>query len=178
MKTTQLTDDLFLSWYDGYARDIYRYVVLRVPSREAAEDIVSEVFLSAWTKRASFDPTRASARTWLYVIAKHAVIDSYRRSRPQSALSDDLRDPTDMMEIVHWNLLSEDVQKALLQLSPAQREIIELRIWHGFSHAEIAEHLHKDEGAVRVMYHRALRLLKDQFPATTITAVFLALSIP
>ena len=157
---TSVQDSLFLSWYDSYASDIYRYVVLRISTKEVAEDLVSEIFLSAWKHRARYNPDKASAKTWLFTIAKNALIDHYRKTKPQSELFENIKDGTDLMETTHWNLLSDEIQKALQLLTEEQREIVELRVWHGFSHAEIAQLISKDERAVRVMFHRSLQSLK------------------
>ncbi len=158
--TTTTQDTLFLSWYDSYATDIYRYVILRIGTKEVAEDIVSEIFLSAWKHRTRYNPDKASSKTWLFTIAKNALIDHYRKTKPQSELSENIQDGTDLVETTHWNLLSDEIQTALQKLTKEQREIVELRVWHGFSHAEIAQLVAKDERAVRVMFHRSLQSLK------------------
>lgn len=158
--TVPAQDALFLSWYDSYAADIYRYVILRIGVKEVAEDIVSEIFLSAWKHRVQYNSGKASAKTWLFTIAKNALIDHYRKTKPQSELSENIKDGTDLVETTHWNLLSDEIQVALQTLTKEQREIVELRVWHGFSHAEIAQLISKDERAVRVMFHRSLQSLK------------------
>ena len=62
---------------------------------------MQEVFTRAWRHAETYDPGRGSVRTWLYQIARHAIIDARRRAsvRPALALHEpgetDARSPAD-----------------------------------------------------------------------------------
>jgi RNA polymerase sigma-70 factor (ECF subfamily) len=76
-------------WVDEHGDYLFRYAMLRVRDREAAEEIVQETFLAALRSRGSFSG-RSSERTWLVGILKHKVIDYFRRAareRPASELA-------------------------------------------------------------------------------------------
>ncbi|MEC3982675.1 RNA polymerase sigma factor, partial [Amycolatopsis sp. H20-H5] len=64
-------DDLqaiFQGLFDKHARDVRRYLASRA-GPTVADDLVSDTFLIALQRRASYDPARASARAWLFGIA-------------------------------------------------------------------------------------------------------------
>ncbi|RDV03198.1 sigma-70 family RNA polymerase sigma factor [Undibacter mobilis] len=57
-------------------------VVLRIlGSREEAEDVLQDVYLTVWRRAADFDPSRASPMTWLITIARNRAIDRLRATR-------------------------------------------------------------------------------------------------
>jgi RNA polymerase sigma-70 factor (ECF subfamily) len=60
--------------------ELYRFA-LRLGDEGAAQEVVQEVFLRAWRRSDSFDPSVASPRVWLFAIARNAVIDEARRGR-------------------------------------------------------------------------------------------------
>src|SRR3954471_13344204 len=76
--------------YRAYGDELYGFAVKRLRDRGAAEEVVQDVFMRAWRHADDFDPRRSSVRTWLYGIARNAVIDHERRRvrRPPVAASD------------------------------------------------------------------------------------------
>src|SRR5829696_9287213 len=54
-----------------------------IRDRAAVEDVYQQVLLEAWQRGRSFDPTRASLRTWLATIARSRAIDHMRRRVPE-----------------------------------------------------------------------------------------------
>ena len=73
----------FLTAYENHVWPVYGYLAYRTTTREEAEDLTQLTFERALKAWARFDPTRASARTWLLTIARNALIDEHRRSRPE-----------------------------------------------------------------------------------------------
>ena len=71
----------FARLYDEHVWDVYGFLGYRLASREDAEDLTQLTFeraLKAWDR---FDPARASAGTWLVVIARNLLIDHHRADR-------------------------------------------------------------------------------------------------
>lgn len=67
-------------WIDNYSDALFIYALKRLGNNVAqAEDLVQEVFLSAWKNRESYNGT-ASEKTWLFTICKNKVIDQYRKN--------------------------------------------------------------------------------------------------
>ena len=70
-----------------FAGELYGFALNALGERGAAEELVQEVFTRAWRHAEAYDPTRGSVRTWLYQIARHAIIDTRRRAAVRPALA-------------------------------------------------------------------------------------------
>lgn len=66
-------------WVELYGDYLFRYAMLRLRNRSAAEDVVQETFLSAYAAKDKFQH-RSSVKTWLVSILRNKVIDHYRRA--------------------------------------------------------------------------------------------------
>ena len=79
-------DDAIRALYARYGRPIYSLGYRLLGTRESAEELTQDVFLTAWRKAARFDPTRGRLSTWLMTIAHNLAVDRLRRetgvSRP------------------------------------------------------------------------------------------------
>jgi RNA polymerase sigma-70 factor, ECF subfamily len=86
--TTDESGDALRALYRAYGGELFGFAVNALGERGAAEELVQEVFTRAWRHAERYDPNRASVRTWLYQIARHAIIDLRRRAsvRPSLAL--------------------------------------------------------------------------------------------
>src|SRR2546423_6837501 len=88
LKTLQTheTEDSMRALYRTYGSELYGFAVSALGDRGQAEELVQEVFTRVWRKADSYDSTRASFRTWLYGIARNAIIDQKRRASVRPAL--------------------------------------------------------------------------------------------
>lgn len=157
----------FEAWFRDYRESVYRYVRFRVPTREVAEDVTSEVFLKALRALGRYDPRRSAPRTWLLRIARNAVTDYLRRLRRRGSLHISLDRVPDLVSggpSQEERLLREERLRTLFNaaatLRPADQEILSLRYGAGLGNAEIAEALKITSNAVAVRVHRALARLK------------------
>ncbi len=151
--------------YDRYGDKIYRFIYYKTFHKETADDLVSEVFLRALEKLATFDETRGHFSTWLYQIARNRVIDYYRTYRPSEAIEDcfDLGADERIPETLDAIQDLEAVTAYLDKLTNRQREIIILRIWEDKSYKEIAEIVGGTEDSVKMVFSRSIRNLREQF---------------
>lgn len=151
--------------YDQYIDKIYRFVYLKVNSRDVAEDITSSVFLKGWEAYQKQGANIENPRAFLYQIARNAVVDHYRQKGKANLVSSDV-----LPEIADFStdaldkaVLGADISvvKACIQkIKPESQDII---IWHYLDDmpiSEIAQMVGKPAGTVRVMLHRALKELK------------------
>ncbi len=161
--------EAFGELYDLYVNPIHRYVAFRLPPA-VVEDIVADVFVKAWEKLDSYSG-RANTpfSSWLFRIAKHVVIDTYRTQKEVIEL-DELHVDED-----RWNdpklRITQEVQAMLLRqamnkLPKRYREVLLLSFMSGLSHNEIARTMKIREGAVRILKHRALKKLGELLPAS------------
>jgi RNA polymerase sigma-70 factor, ECF subfamily len=155
--------------YRAHGGELYGFAVNALGDSGRAEEVVQEVFTRAWQHAGRYDPARASVRTWLYGIARNAVIDARRRgaARPPLAPADAperaSEDPSLDEALLRWQ-----VSAALQQLSPAHRQVVRLVHFQGLSVREAAHALGIPEGTVksRTSYAlRSLRLILDEMEA-------------
>ena len=146
--------------YTEYHDRVFAYVLHRVRSKEDAEDVVSEVFLKALNKLESFDESKAKLSTWIYQIAKHTVIDYYRRYR----ISEELPEELEKDEEIDEGLLNEEtlveLANALKKLNEEQREIVIRRYYHGQLLMDIAKEMSLSYGVVKLRHKEALARLE------------------
>ena len=162
----------FESWYHEHRTSVYRYVRFRVATREAAEDVTSEVFMKALRSFSRYDAKLAAPRTWLLRIARNAVTDHLRALRRRGSLHVTLDRVPDLVAEVpdqEERVLRQERIQALLNgnqtLSRADQEILSLRYGAGLANGEIAEALGISHNAVAVRVHRALKRLKQAVDA-------------
>jgi RNA polymerase sigma-70 factor (ECF subfamily) len=167
--------EAFAGLYDAYAQKIYRYLYYRVQNRHAAEDLTSTVFLKALSGVSGLDPEKGSVSAWLYTIARNALTDHFRTRKTTVDLEDvwdALVSGTDIVRDAETAERLKQVDKHLMVLTAAQRDIVLLRLWDGLSYAEIAEATGKSEAACKMAFSRGLTALRAAMPL----ALFLLLT--
>jgi RNA polymerase sigma-70 factor (ECF subfamily) len=156
----------FIELYERYRTSIFRFAFRLCGSAEQAEDIAHDCFLSLIRKPAAYKPGRASLKTYLLAAARNLWLKTLRSSGRESSL-DDVEEQrfvsTDSEPL--GRLLNEElavtVQRAVLGLSPLQREALVLFEYEGLALNEIAELIGTDVGAVKSRLHRARQSLKS-----------------
>ncbi len=156
----------FGSLYDRYQPAIYRFIVVKVGSREEAEDITHHVFLSAWQNVGSYKHRGHPFSSWLYQIARNMVIDHYRAKKDDVSL-DKLDPESSIIPAVAQSDLSvkmqlEKVSIAIAELKPDYQDVIILRFVEDLPLKEVAAILKKSEGAIKLAQHRAIKELKKK----------------
>ena len=155
----------FGALYDRYFERVYRYVYYRVREDAEAEDVTSEVFFRALRAMPRYEP-RQPFLAWLYRIARNAVIDRARATRPRLSFEDALAHPDAGDHIVDPDaeLLATDrrarLRTALAKLTREQQEVVVLRFVEGLSADEVGKIMGKRAGTVRGLQFRALQALK------------------
>ena len=159
----------FIKFYDKNAPRIYRFVYLKVNSPQDSEDLTSEAFFKFWeyldNKKKKIDNPKAL----LYKIANNLVIDFYRKKSrseitidPEDAILAKIKDKTDLNAKLVLDSDIIKVKKALNQLKGNYQNIIIWRYLDDFSVKEIAQIMEKPENNIRVLIHRALKVLKSK----------------
>jgi RNA polymerase sigma-70 factor (ECF subfamily) len=64
-----------------YARSVLGIALRRIGDRGRAEDVTQDTFASIWRSASRFDPARGEATSWLYTVARNAIVDGLRRRR-------------------------------------------------------------------------------------------------
>jgi RNA polymerase sigma-70 factor (ECF subfamily) len=140
--------------------DVYRYLLVFTRDPTLAEDLAGETFERAFRTWRQFDPRRASARTWLCLIARSTALDHFRsekrRVRREESVAEARRE-VDAPEVG----LSPELERALASLSAADREVIALRIVLDLDARAAAQLLGVNESACTTRLNRALKRLEE-----------------
>jgi RNA polymerase sigma-70 factor (ECF subfamily) len=139
-----------------------------------AEDLTSETFLKVAGGVQGFEGGETQFRAWVFVIAHRRLIDARRSASRRGYIEWPTEDETlhrvrggDAEDEAMSRLDSGGVERMLRGLTRDQRDVVMLRVVGGLSVAETAAALHKSEGAVKVMQHRAIAALRDSIGNVT-----------
>ncbi|MGE3930356.1 MAG: sigma-70 family RNA polymerase sigma factor [Hyphomonadaceae bacterium] len=159
--------DAFGRLFQGYAGRIKAYLMRLGAPAAVAEDLAQDAMVSVWRRAASFDPSRAKASTWLFVIARNCWIDKLRREKVELAYKVNLDAPQDSSEAPDENVVRLEAQEkigaALATLPVEQREVVRLSFFEDKPHAEIAATLRLPLGTVKSRLRLALMKLRAQW---------------
>jgi RNA polymerase sigma factor (sigma-70 family) len=155
-----LAPERFGLLFDRHAPVIYRYIARRL-GRDAADDLVAEVFLAAFQRRERYDPTRSDARPWLYGIASR-LIGRHRRDEIRffRAIARTGVDPAvapladEVTDRVSAQAVRAPLAAAIARLPAPQRDVLLLSA-SGLRYAEVAEALGIPVGTVSSRLVRA-----------------------
>jgi RNA polymerase sigma-70 factor (ECF subfamily) len=159
--------------YDRYMDTVFRFIYFRVGNRQLAEDLTSDTFLRALRRIGSFTWQGRDLGAWLVTIARNLVADHFKsgRYRLEITTGDVLdadkedRGPEGTPETaVVDHITNVTLLTAVKQLNPEQQECIVLRFLQGFSVAETAKAMGKNEGAIKALQYRAVRALARLLP--------------
>jgi len=142
--------------YERHAQAAFSLAYRIAGTRNLAEDVVQEAFLSIWRAGGRYDRARGSVRTWVLGIVHHRAIDALRRSavhETRRASDEGIAERleggvrTDVEAARHEE--SATVRAAIDQLPADQSRVIELAYFGGFTHTEIAELLDAPVGTIK-----------------------------
>ena len=173
--------------YDRHADALFGTAVRFLGDREAAADVIQEVFLAVWQRAAQFDPGSGSPFGWLAGIARNRAIDRLRAEarRPRAirawqaadgpADADDLiewasrrgpgagqPDADDPVEAANRGWIRALVRTTLSEMPQDERTVVVLAYDQALSQSEIAERLGLPIGTVKSRTRRALARLRSR----------------
>ncbi len=155
--------------YDRFGRLIYSIVLKSAGDQVLAEEIVQDVFVQVWKKAYTYDARMGKVSTWLASIARHRVIDEFRRGKRrldkaglswEELSSNDSPYSPGPEEETELSLQNKFVREALNTLSPGEREALDLAFFKGYSHSEIAHYLSLPLGTVKTRIRTAMQKLR------------------
>jgi RNA polymerase sigma factor (sigma-70 family) len=163
--------------FERYSGQLYDYTARRV-GRDAAEDLVAETFLVAFSVRNRYDRGAPSARPWLYGILTNLLRGHHRsEARGWKALARAGGDPLGAGQSVTESFVDSAGQRldaaaavssiagALADMPSTQRDLLLLHIWAGMDYPELSAALDLPAGTVRSGLHRAKARLRAAVPA-------------
>src|SRR5438034_965816 len=147
--------------YDRYGAVLFAVAYRIAGQRADAEEVVLEAFAQAWREAPRFEAGRGSVAAWLTMIARSRALDLVRaRSRrdritASAAVNHPNRSPamggwpTDPADSYDHAERRQQIRAVIQNLSPPQREAIELAFFEGLSQSEIAERLQEPLGTIK-----------------------------
>ncbi len=158
--------------YDRWVDRIYRFVYIKVNSKEMAEDLTAETFTKAWRAfEASWlkgEPIR-DLHSFCYKTARNLIVDHYRsKSRNQSVSLDAVQLADTSPGIEEKSIVKSDIEMVMRGISGLKDDYQSVIIWKYLDEmtiTEIADLLGKSEEATRVTLHRAMASLKKVLEA-------------
>ena len=154
--------------YDATCRMVFGLVLRILSDHPTAEEVALDVYTQVWRQASTYDGQRGTPVAWLLTIARSRAIDRLRSTRQEqqrkepldsaSAESASAADPEEESVISERKRI---VRSALENLSPEQREVIELAYFSGLSHSEIAAKLGQPLGTVKTRTRLGMMKLRD-----------------
>jgi RNA polymerase sigma-70 factor (ECF subfamily) len=152
-------EQAFSALYGRYARVIHGLILARVP-RGDVDDLVQDVFLTAWSRLESLrDP--AAFGGWIAMIARNRATDFHRKSLDVDELPATLAAPGSTVAESEAHAVLDTIRR----LPDAYRETLVLRLVEGLTGPEIAERTGLTPASVRVNLHRGMKLLRKRLDA-------------
>ncbi len=138
---------------------VHRYLLFLTGDRTVAEDLTGETFEKAYRLWRRFDPRRGTPRAWLCRIARSSALDHFRseerRRRREERYARELPDPEE------GDLGSGALEAAVGRLSPAEREVVALRVLLDLDGPTTARLLGISPTACSTRLSRALKRLEE-----------------
>jgi RNA polymerase sigma-70 factor (ECF subfamily) len=145
--------------YEQSSALLFSLALRMLGDRDAAADLLQDIYLEVWRKGVRYDADRGSPMAWLVTMTRSRAID---RLRSRAAKGHGVTDPLDHspapqladgnpspLEASAGNETRSLVAHALAELPDAQRHAIELAFYQGLSHSEIAARLNEPLGTIK-----------------------------
>lgn len=156
--------------YDALVGPIYRYVAVRVRRREDAEDLTHLVFERIVSALPRYRHNGSPFAAWVFRIARNAVIDHQRRTRPTEPLGAIAEAAESGQGLEALSLREEErreLRAAIRGLTPDQQEALALRYAAGLSAEEAARVMGRQAGTIRGLTFRAIETLRRRMARET-----------
>lgn len=152
----------FADLFNHFAPRIKGYLMKSGASATLAEECAQDVMATLWQKADQFDPSRASAATWIFTIARNRRVDALRKSRRPEPEEIDWgpEAPPDQADILALQEASEDLTRAIAALPTKQKTLIEAAYFHDLSHSQIADQTGLPLGTIKSRIRLALDRLR------------------
>lgn len=153
--------------YQRHSRAVYSLALRMLGDREAADELVQDVFLRVWHHPERYLADRGRFVTWLLSVAHHRAVDMLRRRRVQRPTANG-----DVAELSADGVAPDDavadaeerraVRDALATLPEGQRRSLELAYFEGLTQSEIAARLGEPLGTIKTRIRLGMLKLREQ----------------
>ncbi|MDP9077771.1 MAG: sigma-70 family RNA polymerase sigma factor [Bacteroidota bacterium] len=167
----------FTLLYDQYSKPIYRNILRLVKDQEIAQELLQDLFLRVWERRAAIK-IEGSFKSYLYKVSENLVYKHFRKIAQDNRLVEKLIASSVQYETnVEDSIVSREtielLQKAIDNLSPQRKQIYTLCKLEGKSHEEVSKELGISTSTVNNHIVKANHAVKHFFLANTELAALL-----
>ncbi len=158
---------LFEDAYRQCAQGIFRFIYFKVSDYELAKDFTADTFIRFWKQLVNGKEIQNN-KAFLYFIAKGITIDYYRKKKHTKSVSLDIIDERllGVIDTAEDTLsMKQELEQVYIKLKEIKKEYQDVLLLHyveDLKISEIADVLNKKENTVRVLLHRALKVLKEK----------------
>lgn len=151
--------------YDMYSANLYGIVLQIVKIEETAEDVLQEALVKIWHSFDKYDPAKGRLFTWMLNICRNQAIDTIRskQHRVNSKTEDFSPNVRSGFSAEEFKPEHIDVRDMIENLSPEQKQVIDLMYFEGLSQSEIADSYNIPLGTVKTRARSAVKLLSKFF---------------
>ena len=156
--------------YDRISGLLFSMAYRVLNDREAAEDVLQDVFIQIWDKASSYDAVRGKPLTWAVTMTRNKAIDRLRSSRRRYQLQNELEQEA-VIDLhssgqnspgeLELSEKSMQVREAVKRIPVDQRRAIELAFFSGMTQAEIAVELGEPLGTIKARIRRGMMRLRE-----------------
>jgi RNA polymerase sigma-70 factor (ECF subfamily) len=174
------SQDALTLLYDETSGLLFSLALRLLNSRADAEEVVLDVYKQVWRSAGTFDSSRANVVSWLALLTRSRAIDRLRQANSRRAWEmpfENMAEPRGSTPAPEAQLMFHQerklVRRALADLSPEQREVIELAFFEGLTHVEVAEKLGAPLGTIKTRIRTGMqRLRKSLEPSVQHATLF------
>jgi RNA polymerase sigma-70 factor (ECF subfamily) len=158
------SQDAYTEIYNRYKWLLHTHAYKKLGDRDAANDVIQELFTNLWTKREDIFLT-STLSAYLYTATRNSILNIIEHRQVESKYIDSLMDYTNGYvaatdHLVREKQLTEIIEKEIAALPSKMREVFELSRKSHLTHKEIAEHLGISEETVKKQVKNALKILR------------------
>jgi len=157
--------EAFRLLYARYSGPLFSLAVRLVGNPGEAEELLQDAFVKIWRNAASYDSRKSRPFTWVVTILRRTCIDHLRKRRhvpptmplvPEAAAPSDFSTGEDGRRAAEVHEEEDRLQGALAEIPLNQRRALDLALFSGLTHSEIARNLDQPVGTVKSWIRRGL----------------------
>ena len=161
----------FRRLHERFETILYSTIFKVLNNHEDTEDVLQEVFALIWKKAHMYDASKGKPLTWANTMARNRAIDRYRSKQRRSQLGERYENHISVLEDsakatteaeVQMKETSEVLRAAVFELTPEQRQSIELAYFGGLTQREVAEQIGQEVGTVKARIRRGIQRLEKK----------------
>jgi len=150
--------------FEHFAPRLKAFILRQGSNPQLAEEVVQETMVNVWRKAGQFDPSKASASTWVFTIARNLRIDHLRKAnRPEPDMNDPALAPDPephALEHISRRQAESRMRKALAGLPSEQQDVLQAVFFEDKPHAQAAAELDIPLGTVKSRIRLALKRIR------------------